>query len=112
MLRLRVAFVYPRPSALAEITNVQKTFVYVKYSEVLLKVLEEFACIQRAHYEAARAIGLGIKELNLRVRHVVAIAHYLSNKGIAHVDTVFFLDGLHDLVCLPNAFLFLTSNGV
>ena len=112
MLRQRVALVFAGPTASCKVTDVKKTFVYVEHSEVLLKVVKEFACIQRTHYETARTIGLCIEELDLRVRHVVAIAHYLSNKGIAHVDTVFFLDDLHDLVCLPNAFLFLTSNGV
>ena len=78
----------------------------------MLKVVKEFACIQRTHYEAARTICLGIEELYLRVRHVVATTHYLSNKEVAHADIVFFFDSPYDLLCLANAYLFLLSNGV
>ena len=78
----------------------------------MLKVVKELACIERTHYEAARTIGLGIEELDLSVRHVVATTHYLSNKEVAHADVMFLFASSYDLLCLANAYLFLLSNGV
>ena len=104
--------VFARPTASCKVADVEETFVDVEHSEVLLKVVKELACIQRTHYEAARTIGLGIEELDLRVRHVVATAHYLSNKEVAYADIMFFFDSPHNLLCLPNAFVFLLSNGI
>ena len=104
--------VFARPTASCKVADVEKTFVDVEYSEVLLKVVKELACIERTHYEAARTIGLGIEELDLRIRHVVATTHYLSNKEVTHADIVFFFDSPYDLLCLANAFVILTNNDI